>query len=97
MGGSDKMGAAVMYFWLLAQRNRNNEGGDETAFAKLLAMMYMMIGVLLVNNGVNNYGFPTALTMFGWMAATVIVGRWGFKQDDKWNESSAPSVNRVEK
>jgi len=82
------MGAAAMYFWLLAQRNRNNEGGDETAFAKLLAMMYMMIGALLVGNGVNNYGFPTALTIFGWMLATVIVGRWAFKQDDKWNQSS---------
>lgn len=91
------MGAAVMYFWLLAQRNRNNKGGDETAFAKLLAMMYMMIGALLVGNGVNNYGFPAALTIFGWMVATVIVGKWAFNQDDKWNQSSAPSTIRGEK
>jgi len=85
------MGAAWMYYLFLL-RNQRKDHSNETAFAKVLAMMYMMIGVLLSINGINNYGFPTILTMFGWMLATLIIGGWAFKQDDKWNRSSTPEV-----
>lgn len=85
------MGAAWMYYLFLL-RNRRKDHLNETAFAKVLAIMYMMVGALLSIIVINNYGFPTIPTMFGWMLTSAIVWDWAFKQDDKWNRSSSPTV-----
>lgn len=85
------MGAAWMYYLFLLRSRRRDHSG-ETAFAKVLALMYMMIGAVLTITGINDYGFPFAPTMFVWMLTTVIVWVWAFKQDDKWNRSPVSKV-----
>ena len=82
---------AVVWWWLIAQRRLiEKESSDETAFAKLLAMMYMMVGALLIMNGINNYGFPYVPSLICWVVTSLIVLSWGIKQDNKWNQSSTP-------
>ena len=82
---------AVVWWRLIAQRRlMEKESSNKTAFAKLLAMMYMMIGTLLIMNGMDNYGFPYVPSFICWIIASLIVFGWGIKQDNKWNQSSTP-------
>lgn len=79
------MGAAWLWFFLIGARKR--EHSDETAFAAVLWMLYMMIGGILFVHGVEYYEFPPYPSLLVWIVCQLIVLRWSFKKNAEWNQN----------
>lgn len=85
------MGAGWLYFWLLASQRKNRDS-NETAFATVLWMMYLMIGGILVGHGTTVDILPFIPSLLGWLLCQGIVLRWSIKQNTKWNMAQRKKV-----